>query len=298
MVGKPHGTTGTFRDFPAVHAYHCAGSSTAVQQNNGLPIHLVRIQNCFLQGATEGQVISSFQFLMHIHNGNLRQCTATEATLQGVQPIDAVSGTVHGFHRRGGRTQEYQCLFFAAPPKCHFPGIVAGSILRFIGVFLFFIQNNETRIHQGSKHRAAGSHYQFRCTAADTLPLVVTLSRRKAGVQHRYRFSKIGSHDTQQLGSQCNFRYQQHGTFSICKARLNQFDINRCFSGSGHAVEQCCTRRFLFSLTVQPMECDCLLVIQNQRSIQFCRLNLPAAQHRAFRQSQIPQFLQPVDRGR
>ena len=93
------------------------------------------------------------------------------------------------------------------PPDSHFLGMIPGRIFRFVGVLLFLIQNDESRI-AGRKYRTAGSNDYFRLASAHPFPLVMPFPGRQAGMEHRHLLTKVGCQKSQQLGCQGNFRHQ------------------------------------------------------------------------------------------
>ena len=114
-------------------------------------------------------------------------------------------------------------------------------------------------------------------------------------MKYRHGLAKIGGHDAQKLGCQGNFRHQKHGALAVIHTGLDQLDIDRGLARSRNAVKQRCAGVFLFSLTVQAFKSRSLIRVQNQRTVQLCRLDFPAAQHRPFRKGQITQLFQSVD---
>ena len=103
--------------------------------------------------------------------------------------------------------------------------MVPGRIFRFVGMLLLLIQNDEAG-GTGGKHRTSGAYHHFGFAAAHPFPLVIPLSGRQAGMQHRHLVAKIGCQKAQQLGCQRNFGNQKHSAFVLLQSRLYQLDIN------------------------------------------------------------------------
>ena len=162
-------------------------------------------------------------------------------------------------------------------------------------MLLFLVQNDQAG-GAGGKHRRAGSHDHFRVAAPDALPLVVPFPRPKAAVQHRHLIAKIGRHQPQQLGRQCNFRHQKQGASARFQAGLDEFDIDGGFAGAGHAPQERDPRIFLRHLPRKSVIAALLIGTEHQRPIQLRRANLPAAKHRPLGQRQVSQLFQPVHR--
>ena len=162
-------------------------------------------------------------------------------------------------------------------------------------MLLFLVQNDQAG-DTGGKHRRAGSHDHFRVAAPDALPLVVPFPRPKAAVQHRHLIAKIGRHQPQQLGRQCNFRHQKQGASARFQAGLDEFNIDGGLAGAGHAPQERDPRIFLRHLLGKSVIAALLIGAEHQRPIQLRRADFPAAKHRPLGQRQVSQLFQPVYR--
>ena len=280
MKGQPVGAPGALGTFAAVDAHQRPGIAPAVEEEDGLVPMLQVIPDGIQQKPRKRRIIALFQFLFHVHDLHPGQASPAETGTELIEPVVAAFGPVHGLHTGGRGAQEHQGVFMASPPDGHLLGRIPGALLRAVGVLLFLVQNDESQILTGGEDRRAGAHGDLCIAVFQPLPLVRPLAGSQGAVEQRHLIAEMGRQNTQKLGRQGDLRHQEHGTLARFQAIFDQFQIDGGLSRAGDAVQQRHAGLFPVRLGPQSVKSSLLLVIEDQRSLQLCRDDLPAPQHR------------------
>ena len=296
VVGESRAAPGTLRGLPAVHADQGPGVSPAVQQQNGLLSGGAGIVDGLAQRDTQAVAVAQLQLLPHIHHFHIGKSSAIESGFQPIEVIFPLPGPVHALHRRGGRAQKNQGLFFEPPPDSHLLGGITGSIFRFVRVLLLLIQNHQAQTGAGGEDGGPGANHQVGLSLLDPPPLIVPLPRGEAGMKHRHLVPKPGGHQSQKLGRQGNFRHQQHRRLAPAQGLFDGFDIDGGLAGTGDSIEKGYPRGLTAHLGFQPLEYRRLLLAQDQGLLDGSGDDLPAPQDLSLGKGQEAPLFQPGHR--
>ena len=163
-------------------------------------------------------------------------------------------------------------------------------------MLLLLVQNDHTQVPAGRKHRRAGPDRHPGLSRPDSLPLIIPLAGGQAAVKHRHLPAEMSGQQAEKLGRQGNLRHQQQRRLPQIQASGNQLQVHGGLAAARHAVQKRHPRRVRLQLFRQRLIGRRLGRIQHQRSVQLCRDNLPAAEHRPVLQMHIAQLLQPPHR--
>ena len=164
-------------------------------------------------------------------------------------------------------------------------------------MFLLLIQDQDTQVFTGGKHRRAGANHHIGFAVLHPLPLVVPFSHTQTGVENSHPLTEPGCQQSQQLRCQGDFRHQQHGTSAGIQALLDQTDVDGGLAGAGDTMQQGDSGLLALHLGFQPLKTAALAFVQHQRALNIGRLDLPAPQNRPFGQLHISLFLQCLEGG-
>ena len=88
----------------------------------------------------------------------------------------------------------------AATELCDLPGVKPGSLLRFIGVFLFLIHNDQAQVFKRGKHGGPGAQSNQGISIFPPLPFIQPLSHGKTAVEYRHLPAVPALEQSQHLG--------------------------------------------------------------------------------------------------
>ena len=127
---------------------------------------------------------------------------------------------------------------------CHEYGHIAGMIawcrvLLFVRSLMFFVDDDQSEISKGQKHRRAHAENQrIGFFAQLPLPHFHSLVVGKFRMVDAELFAKHAAETIGDLCGQCDLRQQKQHLFAFSQGAANEFDVDFGFSTRGDAVQQ------------------------------------------------------------
>ena len=169
---------GTFYHITAGAAGNKSRIASPVQKQHRLFFPLQTSAHPFRQHSAQDRAVSFFQFFPHIHDTYIRKPGTSISAFQDKQGKFPGSASIVGIHRRGRGAEHHMRLLQARPLDCSLPCMVAGCHLTFIGTFVFFIDNDQSKIGKRGKQCGTGPQHDAHLTLGSQLHLLITLRRR------------------------------------------------------------------------------------------------------------------------
>ena len=172
MIRQIDAAPRTARRVAAVHADEAAAVAAPVQKQNGLIAADNRVAQPLLERRAHDPGVSLPQLLLQVDQLHARHCLPVEAFFQGVERKIAALRVVHRLDRRRRRPEYDQSPSPQPAIERDLARMVARRVLRFIGVLLLLIQNEETGVFYRRKYRRPRPYDDARPPLADAPPLV------------------------------------------------------------------------------------------------------------------------------
>ena len=190
------------------------------------------------QNRADVPAVAPAKLPLHIHYLHPRQLHAVISLRQDKIAVCAVfSGIPAGNIRRGG-AQQQQRSGLGAEIFCHISGVVTGGVFGLVGILLLLVDYYKTQLLRRSENGAAGADDHSGFAFFDPLPLVIPLTHREAGVEHRYIVSEMRGEGMQHLGRQGDLRHKEYGRAAPPQLILNQTYVYGGLSAAGDAEQQ------------------------------------------------------------
>ena len=154
-MGQAYTAARTLRHIAAVDADKKAAVSASVEEQDRLFALLRTVFQFSDQAMAQASAVALFQVAAHIRKLCRRKLFSVIAFRQTVQRILPVFCVVHTLHRRRCGTEKDKRLFLDAAPDRHLSRVVARRVLRFIGMLLLLVQNDQPEVTRGGKDSAA-----------------------------------------------------------------------------------------------------------------------------------------------
>ena len=128
--------------------------------------------------------IAAAKLTLHVDNTNLRQRHVVIAFWKCKEGISACFRIIAAGNIRRCRAEQQQAARTGTEIFCHIARVVTRRILGFIALLLLLVDNQQPKIVNRRKHRAARADHELCTSASDALPLVIAFSDGETGVQH------------------------------------------------------------------------------------------------------------------
>ncbi len=179
---------------------------------------------------------------LHIDHIDLRQLDIRITSQKLHKTIFlCLCGKIIAFYRRSGRAEQNLCIMNFSKHYCRITGMIARSrIILFVGVFMLFIHNHDSKITEWKEDRRADTenHFVFLFWREHILPHLNSLIIREFGVIDTKLFAKHTTKTSRQLSGESNLRKQEQRLFAACNGFINKFDINLRFSARGDSMQK------------------------------------------------------------
>ena len=144
------------------------------------------------------------------------------------------------FQRRRRRRQRHRKTTETAARHRHITGVIDNAFFLFIGVVMFFIDNDETQFLKRQKQRRSRAHHQPRASIRHAPPAAPPLRARQVRMPRRRSRTKAFLNASQKRKRQRNFRKQdQRLRFRVfLQRRCDRFEINFGLAGPCDAIDQ------------------------------------------------------------
>ena len=172
MIRQIDAAPRTARRVAAVHADEAAAVAAPVQKQNGLIAADDGVAQPFFERCAHDPGVPLPQLLLQVDQLHARHCLPVEAFFQGVERKIAALRVVHRLDRRRRRPEYDQSPSPQPAIERDLARMVARRVLRFIGVLLLLIQNEETGVFYRRKYRRPRPDDNARPPLADASPLV------------------------------------------------------------------------------------------------------------------------------
>ena len=226
----------------------------------------------------------------------LRHRAIVHAARHGEQRQVAPARERKGAHaRRGAGQQQCSPLPLAAHAR-QLARVVARRVVRDVAALVLLVDDDEAHVLQRRKDRRARADDHAHLAPADAPPLVVTLARGQARVQHRGVLAKARAEPHDHLRRQRDFRHEHDGRLAQLGRVAHGADEHLRLAAARHAVEQkrALPRRHRRQERVKHV----LLLARELRVLRSQALHraVRAAQHLALVQLHKAHFTQRVQR--
>ena len=238
VIGQRDGAVGAGDRLSADTAGHDAVVAPAVEENDGLPPCRCGFGEMLPKNGAQGRNRSSARLAAHIRDENVRQCCLSVSVFHLDQGILTAACFVVTADGGCGGCQQHQGFMVSAAEACHVVGAVFGIRVGFVGVFLFFVDDDHAHVGQRGEYGRAGTDDHACLAVPDPSPGVVPFTGGEGGVDHGHVFSVAGKENAHHLRGQRNFRHQNDDAPAIADDVIDHRENHPCFSGAGDTVEQ------------------------------------------------------------
>ena len=142
-------------------------------------------------------------------------------------------------NRRRCRAEQHKRIFLHRTVFRHIPRMIARTVFGFIGVILFFIQNDKPQILRRCEYCRPCADNDAGFSGTDSFPAVIAFSDRQRGVQHGRAAAKLCHEFANQLRRQADFRYKDNRAFSSLQRAVNEPHIHLRLAAARHTEQQC-----------------------------------------------------------
>ncbi len=174
VVGEGDGAVVALDDVAAGWALEGAGEAAAVEEDDDL---FVRFE-AFFNGSTKDvgdDGVAPFVFLgldAHIDNAGEGEGSSIGALGEFDELVFTELGVLESFERGGGGAEEDGAFFEMTADDGEVTGVILGWVFLFVGGFVFFIDDDEAEVLDGSEDGAAGPDDDAGFAGADAVPFV------------------------------------------------------------------------------------------------------------------------------
>ena len=220
--------------------YHRSKSSAVLEKYNLLL--LFKCLTDFLK--QEWRKLSRHPLLsgkfLDIYHLNMRKQNILMSFGKLYPAIFSMNSIIIGFDTRCSRTQ--QCL--CSEHRCQYDSCIArmitwSRILLFIGIFMFFIHDDQSQTPERQKNRRTYSKYYIIIVIGKLFtPYLYTFSIRKLGVINSQPITKYPFQTFGDLCSQCYLRQQIQHLLSCLNCLLNKMNIDFSLSACSNTMKQ------------------------------------------------------------
>ncbi len=125
-----------------------------------------------------------------------------------------------------------------AAHHCHIPRIIRYALILLEGGFMFFIHHNQPKIGKGQKQGRTRADNNLRPPLDHVTPVAPPLSLSEIGMPFHRPRPEARLKPAEPLCGKRNFRQQNKRLPTFSQAGGKGLEINLCFAGPGHAVDQ------------------------------------------------------------
>ena len=166
------------------------------------------------QNGADGADIPLLYRAAHVCNRDARQCCTGIPLTQMQHGIFSGLCAIKRLNRRRCRAEQYKRIFLHRAVFRHIPRMIARTVFGFVGIILFFVQNDKPQILRRCEYcRPCADNYAS-FSGTNSFPAVVSFSDRQSGVQHGCAAAKLRHKFANQLRRQADFRYKDNRAFS------------------------------------------------------------------------------------
>ena len=151
VFSQCHITMWTFQCLSAGTARDKTSIPSSVQKKYRLFASLKPLFDCCLQTSAQYGPIAIFQFLTKIHDRNFRKRPVLKPGIQFHKTIFSVYSLRICFQRWCRRPHHQICMFHLCAISGRLSGMISGTVLTFVCLFMFFINNNQAKPGKGCK---------------------------------------------------------------------------------------------------------------------------------------------------
>ena len=185
--------------------------------------------------------------LAKIDNAHERHLLRIDALRQRGEFIFPGNRVVITLERRRRRPQNNNALLDLGPHDRDVARVIARRFLLFVSGFVFFIDNDQSKIFQRRENGTAGADDNAGVAGMDFVPFIVAFAFREMTMQNRNHilcFGETALEAFDRLRRQGNFRNEDDRAATAFERRSDSLKINFSFSATGYAVQQNRTRVF------------------------------------------------------
>ena len=215
VIGERHRTVRALDGLAASAAGDEIVVSSPVEEQDRLLAPAEALAHPSDKSAAQGGCVPGGKFFFKVGELHLGQRGASESLFQLHQGVFSLLRLVVARQRRrGGREEHHRPVFSAAEPR-HVVSQVFRGGLRFVGVLVLLVDNDEPDPWYGRENRRTGADGDIRVSVAETAPGVVSLSGGQAGVDHRHAVSEARHETPHGLRGQGDLRHQHDDSLAV-----------------------------------------------------------------------------------